>query len=83
MSALKDQVGKVIKNSELVAAVAPLKKTGVKSVLFGNKVRALKPQEIDALEANGNYCPDWNKRSQLELLCSRLYPGVEKRKNPL
>lgn len=60
MSALKSLIGKVIKTSEVVAAVAPLKKSGAKSALFGNKVRALKAEEIDALEGNGNYSPNWN-----------------------
>jgi len=38
MSALKSLIGKVIKTSEVVAAVAPLKKAGFKSALYGNKV---------------------------------------------
>ena len=61
MSALREHIGKVIANSEIIAEVSKVKKPKGKSVLFGNKVRPLKDVEIEALIANGNYSPNWRR----------------------
>ena len=71
MSALREHIGKVIANSEIIAEVSKVKKPKGKSVLFGNKVRPLTAKEVDILVEHGNYSPNWD-----DILVARCFtPG--------
>jgi hypothetical protein len=52
-------VGNVLDTSELVSAVKAVKEKRGRSVLFGDNVRFLTKEEIDALKGQGNYAQDW------------------------
>jgi hypothetical protein len=60
MSALREHIGKVIANSEIIAEVRKVKNPRGKSVLFGNKVRPMTANEVDILVEHGNYSPNWD-----------------------
>ncbi|MBN1902357.1 DUF4954 family protein [Candidatus Sumerlaeota bacterium] len=57
---IKDLTGNVMETSELVKAVAEVKKPKGKSVVLGDAVRKLKAKEIEKLIKNGNFSPDWD-----------------------
>jgi hypothetical protein len=50
----------VLRTSEFLALLKPLKNNSGTSRLFGTAVRALTRQEIADLTAQGNQCADWN-----------------------
>jgi hypothetical protein len=61
MSSLDCLTGKVIETSQFLAELAKVNQPKGKSILFGDKVRALKAEEIEKLKAQNNYCADWSR----------------------
>lgn len=61
MTNIKEVVGDVLEQSELIKAVAKVKESKGKSILYGDNVRSLTAEEIETLVQNGCYSPDWSK----------------------
>jgi hypothetical protein len=56
------QVGAALAASELLQAVAGVRRDGGRSLALGEApVRALSPEEVAGLERQGNSCPDWSR----------------------
>lgn len=58
---LKSLIGNVLETSELLQAVAKVNAPKGKSILFGDKVRNLKPEEIERLRASSCSAEDWDQ----------------------
>lgn len=50
----------VLRSSDVIKSTKRIKDAKGKSILFGNKVRPLNEEEIEALIQNGCYAPDWS-----------------------
>lgn len=61
MADIKDLIKDVIQNSDLVKTVQKVKEPKGKSILLGDDVRSLTDEEIQEMEKNGNWAPDWSK----------------------
>ncbi len=58
---LESLIGGLFETSSFVASMRGLKRERGKSRLFGDRVRPLTRDEIDALESRGNRSPDWGR----------------------
>ncbi len=61
MSDIKALVKDVLESSELVTTIQAVKQAEGKSFLYGDNIRPLNSEEIEALTQNGCYCADWSK----------------------
>jgi len=63
---VKSLTGGIIEESPYLKSIDLLRRTGVKSRLFGNCVRDLRDDEIALLERQGNLCADWSAVAVVE-----------------
>lgn len=60
MSTLKNLLADILEKSEFVSAIDSIKSAKGKSILFGDSIRNLSPEEIERLQQNGNYSQNWS-----------------------
>jgi hypothetical protein len=75
-SDIKALVGDVLESSELLKAVARINRPKGKSILFGDKVRALRPEEIERLRAHSCSAEDWQRILVSEDFSSAFFWGT-------
>lgn len=71
MADMKTLVGDVLETSQVLAEVKAVNAPKGKSILFGDKVRALKPEEIQTLEKQRCSSSDWGKILVAEGFCTK------------
>jgi len=57
---IQEMIGNVLETSEIIKAVKQVKSPKGKTIVLGDQVRQLTPEEVETLVKNGNYCGNWD-----------------------